>query len=123
MSKLLGKAQWLFTEIKTHWNTPAEGKYVPYKEYKDVVLSVGSNYAGSKVLEYIGFATWCYLIMYHYKLPYLTFSVVGILNMPLNYLSALMWWLVCDNLGFLPKKTEKKFYLFGKKVYACRHCK
>ena len=22
-----------------------------------------------------------------------------------------MWWLVCDNLGFLPKKTEKKFYL------------
>ena len=111
MSKLLGKAKWLFTEVKTHWNTPAEGKYVPYKEYKDVVLSVGSNYAGSKVLEYIGFASWCYLIMYHYKLPYLTFSVIGILNMPLNYISALMWWLVCDNLGFLPKKTEKKFYL------------
>ena len=110
MSQLLGKAKWLFTEIKTHWNTPAEGKYVPYKEYKDVVLSVGSNYAGSKVLEYIGFASWCYLIMYHYKLPYLTFSVIGILNMPLNYISALMWWLVCDNLGFLPKRTEKKFY-------------
>ena len=110
MSQILGKAKWLFTEIKTHWNTPAEGKYVPYKEYKDVVLSVGSNYAGSKVLEYIGFASWCYLIMYHYKLPYLTFSVIGILNMPLNYISALMWWLVCDNLGFLPKKTEKKFY-------------
>ena len=114
MSQLLGKAKWLFTEIKTHWNTPAEGKYVPYKEYKDVVLSVGSNYAGSKVLEYIGFASWCYLIMYHYKLPYLTFSVIGILNMPLNYISALMWWLVCDNLGFLQRKTEKKFYF----VYA-----
>ena len=111
MSKLVGKAKWLFTEIKTHWNTPAEGKYVPYKEYKDVVLSVGSNYAGRKVLDYIGFASWCYLIMYHYKLPYLTFSVINIINMPLNYLSALMWWLVCDNLGFLPKKTEKKFYL------------
>ncbi len=114
MGQLLGKVKWLFTEIKTHWNTPAEGKYVPYKEYKDVVLSVGSNYAGSKVLEYIGFASWCYLIMYHYKLPYLTFSVIGILNMPLNYISALMWWLVCDNLGFLPKRTEKKFYF----VYA-----
>ena len=111
MSSLLGKVQSLFTEIKTHWNTPAEGKYVPYKEYKDVLFAVGSNYAGSKVLEYIGFFSSCYLIMHHYKLPYLTFSVIGILNMPLGYISALMWWLVCDNLGFLPKKTEKKFYL------------
>lgn len=33
MSSLLGKVQSLFTELKTHWNTPAEGKYVPYKEY------------------------------------------------------------------------------------------
>lgn len=111
MNQLLGKVKDLFTEIKTHWNTPAEGKYVPYKEYKDVVFAVGSNYAGSKVLEYIGFWSSCYLIMHHYKLPYLTFSVIGILNMPLGYISALMWWLVCDNLGFLPKKTEKKFYL------------
>lgn len=98
------------TEIKTHWNTPAEGKYVPYKEYKDVLLAVGSNYAGSKVLEYIGFFSACYLIMHHYKLPYLTFSIIGIINMPLGYISALMWWLVCDNLGFLQKKTERKFY-------------
>ncbi len=110
MSSLFGKVQSLFTEIKTHWNTPAEGKYVPYKEYRDVVFAVGSNYAGSKVLEYIGFFSACYLIMHHYKLPYLTFSVIGILNMPLGYISALMWWFVCDNLGFLPKKTERKFY-------------
>ena len=111
MNALFSKVQSLFTEIKTHWNTPAEGKYVPYKEYRDVLFAVGSNYAGSKVLEYIGFFSSCYLIMHHYKLPYLTFSVIGILNMPLGYISALMWWLVCDNLGFLPKKTEKKFYL------------
>ncbi|MBQ7837837.1 MAG: hypothetical protein IJ395_04360 [Clostridia bacterium] len=104
------KVRSLFTEIKDHWSTPAEGKYVPYKEYKDVVFAVGSNYAGSKVLEYIGFFSSCYLIMHHYKLPYLTFSVIGILNMPLGYISALMWWFVCDNLGFLPKKTERKFY-------------
>lgn len=97
-------------EIKTHWNTPAEGKYVPYKEYKDVVIAVGSNYAGAKTLEYIGFWSACYLIMHHYKLPYLTFSFIGILNMPLGYVSALIWWFVCDNLGFLPKKTERKLY-------------
>ena len=106
----IDKVKDFVTEIKTHWNTPAEGKYVPYKEYKDVVLAVGSNYAGSKVLEYIGFFSACYLIMHHYKLPYLTFSIIGIINMPLGYISALMWWLVCDNLGFLPKRTEKKFY-------------
>ena len=110
MSNLLGKVKSLFAEIKEHWDTPAEGKYVPYKEYKDVVFAVGSNYAGSKVLEYIGFFSSCYLIMHHYKLPYLTFSVISILNMPLGYISALMWWFVCDNLGFLPKKTERKFY-------------
>ena len=110
MGSLFGKVQSLFKEIKEHWNTPAEGKYVPYKEYRDVVFAVGSNYAGSKVLEYIGFFSSCYLIMHHYKLPYLTFSVISILNMPLGYISALMWWFVCDNLGFLPKKTERKFY-------------
>ncbi len=106
----LDKVKALATEIKTHWNTPAEGKYVPYKEYKDVFLGVGFNYAGSKVLEYIGFASACFLIMHHYHIPYLTFSIIGILNMPLGYITALMWWIVCDNLGFIPKRTEKKFY-------------
>lgn len=108
--KVLKTVKSFAAEIKTHWNTPAEGKYVPYKEYKDVVLSVGSNYAGSKILEYVGFWSACYLIMHHYKLPYLTFSVIGIINMPLGYVSALIWWFVCDNLGFLPKKTERKLY-------------
>ena len=109
-ASLADNAKGLFSEIKEHWNTPAEGKYVPYKEYKDVVLAVGSNYAGSKTLEYIGFWAGCYLMMHHYKLPYLTFSIIGIINMPLGYISALIWWFVCDNLGFLPKKTEKKLY-------------
>lgn len=110
MVSVIDKVKDFGTEIKTHWNTPAEGKYVPYKEYKDVVIGVGANYTGSKVLEYIGFASSCFLIMHHYKLPYLTFSVIGILNMPLGYISALMWWYVCDNLGFLKKKMEKIFY-------------
>ncbi len=107
-AKLTDKVKSLFTEIKTHWDTPVEGRYVPYKEYKDIVFAVGSNYAGKKTLEYISFAASCYLIMHHYNLPYLTFSVINIINMPLNYISALIWWFVCDNLGFLPKKTERK---------------
>ena len=106
-----GKVKGLLREIRTHWNTPAPGKYVPYKEYKDVVVSVGSNYAGTKTLEYIAFAASCYLMMYHYKLPYLTFSIISIINMPLGYIWTLIWWFVCDNLGFLPKKTERKLNL------------
>ena len=108
ISSLVDKGKAFVSEVKEHWNTPAEGKYVPYKEYKDVVIGVGANYTGSKTLEYIGFWSSCFLIMHHYKLPYLTFSVIGLLNMPLGYITALIWWYVCDNLGFLPKKTEKK---------------
>ena len=104
------KVKALFTEIRTHWKTPAEGKYVPYKEYKDIFIAVGSNYTGSKVLEYIYFGAACYLMMYHYKLPYLTFSVINIINMPLNYIWTLIGWLVADNLGMLVKKTERKLY-------------
>lgn len=107
---LLGKVKWLFSEIKEHWNTPGEGKYVPYKEYLDIWLGVGSNYSGSKVLEYLYFGAGCYLMMYHYKLPYLTFAIINIINMPLNYIWTLIGWVINDNLGFLPKKTERKFY-------------
>ena len=108
MSK--GKIGSFFTEVKTHWKTPAEGKYVPYREYKDLFLGIGANYTGSKMLESIGFWASCYLFMYHYKLPYLTFSFIGIINMPLNYIWTLIGWIINDNLGFLPKKTERKFY-------------
>lgn len=107
---LLTKIKGVFNEIKSHWNTPAEGKYVPYKEYKDIFIAVGSNYTGAKTLEYIFFGAGCYLMMYHYKLPYLTYSIIGIINMPLNYIWSLIWWYVCDNLANLPKKTEYKLY-------------
>ncbi len=99
----------LGTDIKTHWKTPAPGKYVPYREYLDILFGVGSNYAGTKTLEYLGFASSCYLMMYHYKLPLLTFSIINIINMPLNYIWTLIGWVINDNLGFLPKKTERRF--------------
>lgn len=98
------------TEIKTHWKKPAPGKYVPYKEYLSIFIGSGSNYAGSKTLEYIAFGAGCYLMMYHYKLPYLTFAIIGLINMPLNYIWTLIGWVINDNLGFLEKKTERKFY-------------
>ncbi len=105
-----GKVKSFMTEVKTHWNTPKEGNYVPYKEYKDIFIAVGSNYAGSKMLEYISFGVGCFLIMHHYELPYLTYAIISLINMPLNYIGSLISWYVSDNLGFLPKKSEKKVY-------------
>lgn len=108
-SKEDSKVKQLFTEIKTHWKTPAKGKYVPYREYLDILIGNGSNYVAKKTLEYLTFAASCYLIMYHYQLPYLTFSIIALINMPLNYIWTMMGWVINDNLGFLPKKTERKF--------------
>lgn len=107
---LVSSAKSLFSEVKTHWKEPKEGFYVPYKEYLSIFFGVGSNYAGSKVLEYVGFWSSCFLIMHHYNIPYLAFSVIGLINMPLNYIWTLIWWVVCDNLGFLKKKTERMLY-------------
>lgn len=114
-TSLAGKIKWLFGEIKEHWNTPAEGKYVPYKEYLDIWLAVGSNYSGTKTLEYISFAAGCYLIMYHYQLPYVAFSAITLINMPLQKLWDILGWIINDNLGFLPKKKERALYT----VYFC----
>lgn len=109
-SGAFGKVKDFMTEVKTHWNTPKEGNYVPYKEYKDIFIAVGSNYAGSKMLEYISFGVGCFLIMHHYELPYLTYAIISLINMPLNYIGSLISWYVSDNLGFLPKKSERKVY-------------
>lgn len=110
MAEKSSKVKGLFTEIKAHWKTPAKGKYVPYREYVDILFGVGANYAGNKTLEYISFAAGCYLMMYHYKLPYITYAIIGLINMPLNYVWTLIGWVINDNLGFLPKKTERSFY-------------
>lgn len=111
MAKFVEKAKGLYKEIRTHWKEPAPGNYVPYKEYKDVIFAVGANYAGEKTIRtYIGFWAGCYLMMYHCKLPYLAYSIIGIINMPLGYIWTLIWWFVCDNLGFMQKKTERILY-------------
>ena len=106
----LAKVRSFAGDVRKHWSKPAEGRYVPYREYKDIFVAVGSNYAGSKLLEYIWFGASCYLFMYHYQLPYLTFAIIGLINMPLNYVWAMIGWVINDNLGFLEKKKERMLY-------------
>ena len=76
----------LKTELTTYWNIPAKGKYVPYKEYFQVFGGICFNYAMRTPINMISFAASCYLIMYHYNINYLTFSVVALIGAPLEYL-------------------------------------
>ncbi|MCQ2462685.1 MAG: hypothetical protein MJ177_04680 [Clostridia bacterium] len=99
------------SHIKTYWKNPPSGKYVSFREYVDITVGIGANYSSSMILsKFISFAAGCYLMMYHYKLPYLAFSIINVINMPLSYLFSLIGWVINDNLGFLKKKTERKFY-------------
>ncbi len=97
-------------EFKTYWKVPAPGKYVPYKEYLQIFGGVSFNYSMRTPINMVSFAVSCYLIMYHYQIDYLTFSVIGLLGAPLGYLWSFLSWMVADNLGFFPKKTERKFF-------------
>ena len=109
-----GKMTALFQNVKNHWNEPdrEKGNYVPFKEYLTVFFGVGMNYSINSPLEYLGFSASCFLIMYHYKLPYLAFSVITLIGLPLTYLWNVLNWFVNDNLGILEKKTEKKLLAF-----------
>lgn len=108
------KTKAFFSNIKEHWNEPdrEKGNYVPFKEYLTVFFGVGMNYSTRTPLSYLGFSASCFLIMYHYKLPYLAFSVITLIGLPLSYLWSLLSWVVNDNLGILDKKTERKFLTF-----------
>ena len=110
----MSKLSSILTEIKAHWKTPdtSKGRYVPYREYIDIFMSEGMNYAAQAPLGYISFAATCYIIMYHYNLPYLAFSVIALIGVPFSYLWNILGWVVADNLGFLEKKTERAFYTF-----------
>ncbi len=109
----MSKLGQFMTGVREHWNTPdtANGKYVSGKEYLFVFLGVAANYAAQAPFKYIGFAASCYLIMYHYALPYLSFSVIALIGLPLSYLWNLLDWFVTDNLGLLPKRTERRLNL------------
>ena len=104
------KASGLISEFKDHWNTPAEGKYVPYKEYISIFLAVGGNYSAQHLLGFLSFGTGCYLVAYYYEIPILTFSAINAFFLVSGYLWSMLNMGIDANLGILPKKTEKKYF-------------
>ncbi len=100
----------IFHEFRDHWNIPAEGKQVPYKEYLSIFLGIGGDYSLGNVLGYIWFGAGCYLIMYYYNIPILAFTAIGAFFTLPGYFWAIFDMIVCDNLGFMPKKTERTMF-------------
>ena len=104
------KAGGLLSDFKDHWKTPAEGKYVPYKEYLSIFLAVGGNYSAQYLLGFLSFGTGCYLVAYYYEIPILTFSAINAFFLVSGYLWGMLNMGIDANLGILPKKTEKRYF-------------
>jgi Na+/melibiose symporter-like transporter len=109
----MSKIKSFFADVKEHWSVPdsSKGRFVPYKEYLTIFTGVAMNYGVQSPLKYLSFAASCYLIMYHYRLPYVAFSIIALIGMPLTYLWNILGWVVKDNLGILDKKTERKYMI------------
>ena len=105
----------IFKEMKKYWNTPAEGKHVPYKEYFSIFAAVGGDYTLKYLQSFLTFGTGCYLIAHYYEIPLLTFSAINVFFIASTYFWNLLTMGVDANLGFLPKKIEQKYNT----VYLC----
>lgn len=77
---MLEKIAGLPREIKNHWKTPPEGKYIPYKEFAAYSFGgIGVNTLNS-LFGYVGLSASCLLIG----------SAYGIKPTHLAYLSLIM---------------------------------
>nr|MCR5690148.1 hypothetical protein [Clostridiales bacterium] len=110
MAENKGKVKALFTNIKEHWNTPAPGRYVPFKEYLAIFGAVGGDYSLAYLRGLLSFGTGCYLVAFYYQIPILTFSAIGAFFIAFNYLWGILNMGVDANLGFLPKKVERRYF-------------
>ena len=99
----------IFQEMKKYWNTPAEGKHVPYKEYFSIFAAVGGDYTLKYLQGFLSFGTGCYLVAYYYNIPIITFSAISVFFVAATYFWNLLNMGVDANLGFLPKKIEQKY--------------
>lgn len=106
----MGKVKSFFKEAKAHWKTPAEGRYVSYREYLHIFAAVGGNYANSYLLGFLSFGTGCTLVAFYYEIPMLTFTAINGFFIISGYIWGLLNMGVDANLGILPKKTERKYF-------------
>ena len=105
-----GKIKTFFSNAKTYWKTPPPGKYVPYREYLSIFGAVGGDYTLQYLCKFLSFNTGCYLVAFYYQIPLLTFAAINTFFIAITYLWDILSMGVDANLGFLPKKVEKKYF-------------
>ena len=105
-----GKVRSLFSNIRQHWNTPAPGRYVPFKEYLSIFGAIGGDYTLAYLRSFLSFGTGCYLVAFYYEIPLLTFSAITTFFIAFTYLWGILNMGVDANLGFLPKKVERRYF-------------
>ncbi len=110
MAKENGKVKAFFHDVRTYWKTPPEGKYVPYREYLSIFGAVGGDYTLQYLCGFLSFGTGCYLVAFYYQIPLLTFAAINTFFIATNYLWSILSMGVDANLGFLPKKVERKYF-------------
>ena len=110
MAENKAEKQSFFSNIKEHWKTPAPGRYVPFKEYLSIFGAIGGDYTLAYLRGFLSFGTGCYLVAFYYQIPILTFSAIGTFFIAFSYLWNILGMGVDANLGFLPKKVERKYF-------------
>lgn len=108
--KELGKVKTLFANLKRDWKTPPPGRYVPFREYLSIFAATGGDYTLSYLRGFLSFGTGCYLVAFYYQIPLLTFSAIGTFFIAFGYLWNILGMGVDANLGFLPKKVERRYF-------------
>ena len=106
---LKSKLGGLMGNFRKYWNTPEEGRYVPYKEYLSIFAAVGGNYSASYIMGFLSFGTGCYLVAFYYEIPILTFTAINTFFIAAGYFWSILNMGVDANLGFLPKKVERRY--------------
>lgn len=110
MAEKSGKVKAFFTDFRKHWKSPPPGKYVPYNEYLRIFGAVGGDYTLRYLCNFLSFGTGCYLVAFYYQIPLLTFAAINTFFIATNYLWNILSMGVDANLGFLPKKIERKYF-------------
>lgn len=110
MAENSGKVKLFFHNVKTYWKTPPPGKYVPYREYLSIFGAVGGDYTLQHLNSFLSFGMGCYLVAFYYQIPLLTFSAINTFFLAVSYFWNILSMGVDANLGFLPKKVERKYF-------------
>lgn len=97
-------------DVKTYWNKPRPGEYVPNKEFLYFILGSGGCQSAGHAEQYLYFSAGCFFVGAIYGLAMNDFVRLGFVYMVLTYFFQPIDMLVWDNLGKVPPKTMRTIH-------------